>query len=193
MGNYETSTRQIRSVEIAQFDRSSNISLHLDTCRIKPVMKNIIPFCYGGYSGSNEETRPFYPGWSMNETQENVSSSVNKSFIYQTSEQLDSYFYIGQHGTYRSGGYVYEFRDSLEHLRNDMAELHRLGWIDRQTRAILIQMNLYNPNIPLFTSVALIVEILPSSGVYPSARIEPLDFNGKYRIHSSLILLHWMF
>ena len=181
MGNYKTITCQIRLVQIDLSNFSSSIDLYLDTCRVKAILRGIIPFCYGDYSASNEETRSFYPGWSTNGTRENVSSSVNNSFVYQTSEQLDSYFYIGRHAAYRSGGYVYEFRDSLDQLRKDLAELHQLGWIDRQTRAILIQMNLYNPGIQLFTSAAIIAEILPSSGVYPSSRIEPLDFAGKYR------------
>ena len=149
------------------------------------MIQEIIPYCYGEYSGSNEETRSFYSGWSSNSTQENVSLTINQSFIYQTGDQLKTYFYIGRHQTYRSGGYVYEFRDSLDQLREDLAELHRLGWIDRQTRAILIQMSLFNPSIPLFTPATLVVEFLPSSGVYPSARIEPLDFDGKHSLNDS--------
>jgi len=65
-------------------------------------------------------------------------------------------------------------------MRNDLSQLHQLGWIDRQTRAVIIQMNLYNPNIPIFTSSILIIEILSSSGIFPSTLFEPLDFDGKY-------------
>lgn len=86
---------------------------------------------------------------------------------------------MGDHGTYDGGGYVYEFRDSLSQMLTDLSQLHELGWTDRQTKAVIIQMNLYNPSTPLFTSAILINEILPSSGTYPSARFEPLDFDGK--------------
>ena len=139
----------------------------------------MIPKCYDEYSASTEENRLFLPGWSTNETTQNYSSSINDAFIYRTSEQLDTYIYIGEYATYRSGGYVYEFRGSLLELQNDLSQLHQLGWIDRQTRAVIIQMNLYNPSVPLFTSITIIIEILPSSGVFSSARFEPLDFNGK--------------
>ncbi len=153
--------------------------LHLDTCHVKSIIRNLIPSCYDGYSGSTEEIRSFFPGWTTNGTADDFNSSINQAFRYQTSEQLDTYIYIGEYATYRSGGYVYEFRDSSSQIRNDLFQLHQLGWIDRQTRAVLIQMNLYNPNIPIFTSATLLIEILPSSGIYSSARFEPIDFARK--------------
>ena len=131
------------------------------------------------YSGSTEETRSFSPGWIVNQTINSSNSSINQAFQYQTSAQLDTYVYFGEYATYRSGGYVYEFRDSSSQIRTDLSQLHQLGWIDRQTRAVLIQMNLYNPSIPIFTSATILIEILPSSGIYANARFEPIDFSGK--------------
>ncbi|UJR27882.1 hypothetical protein I4U23_009147 [Adineta vaga] len=145
-----------------------------DTCRIKSSIQNLISECHDEYGLSVEEKHSFQPGWKVNATK-NYSSSVTAAFQYQTSDQLDTYIYLGELATYSSGGYVYEFRGSLSKLRYDLAQLHQLQWIDAQTRAVLIQMNLYNPNIPIFTSVVIIIEILPSSGVFPSARFEPLD------------------
>jgi hypothetical protein len=153
--------------------------IFLDVCHGKSSLQGLIPNCYDDYSASNEETLAFLPGWSTNETTQNYSSSINQAFIYQTSEQLDTYIYAGQYATYRSGGYVYDFRDSLPTLRNDLSQLRQLGWIDRQTRAIIINMNLYNPSIAIFTSATIIAELLPSSGVLPSAQFQPLDFDGK--------------
>ena len=98
---------------------------------------------------------------------------------------MDTYIYIGEYATYRSGGYVYEFRDSPSQIRSDLSELHQLGWIDRQTRGVLIQMNLYNPSVPIFTSANILIEILPSSGIFPNARFDPIDISGKLiSIHS---------
>lgn len=121
----------------------------------------------------------FYPGWTTNQTTQNYSSPVNQSFVYRTGDDLGTYIYVGDHATYRSGGYVYEFRQSLSQTQDDMAQLHELGWIDRQTRAIIIQMNLYNPTIPIYTSAVLIIEILSSGGGFFTARFEPLGVNGR--------------
>ncbi|CAF0833395.1 unnamed protein product [Rotaria sp. Silwood1] len=145
-----------------------------DTCRLKSTIRGLIKHCYDDYSASSEERGSFLPGWTKNTTQ-NYSKLITQAFIYQTSEQLDTYNYIGQHATYRSGGYVYEFRGSLSELYYDLSELHQLEWIDKQTRAVIIQMNLYNPNIPIFTSAVIILEILSSSGIFFSVRFDPLS------------------
>jgi polycystin 1L2 len=153
--------------------------MFIESCKVKYYIEALVPGCEDDYSSSEEERRSFLPGWIYNETISIENSSIDNAFVYRSGDQLDSYIYFGQHAIYSSGGYVYEFRGSLNELRHDLSTLRRLTWIDKQTRAVLIQMNMYNPNVPIFTSSMIIVEILPSSGVYPSARFEPLDFDGK--------------
>jgi polycystin 1L2 len=106
----------------------------------------------------------FSPGWSNQSTQV-YSLSIQQAFQYRTSEQ-----------TYGSGGYVYEYRGRLSDLRRNLSVLHHLGWIDRQSQAVIIQFSLYNPNIELFTSVILLAEFLSTGGVYPQSRFEPVSF-----------------
>jgi polycystin 1L2 len=99
--------------------------------------------------------------------------------MYQTGDQLDNTFvYVGDHGTYGTGGYVYEYRGRLSDLQSNLSELHRLNWTDCQTRAIIIQINLYNPNVALFTSVTLLVEFLSTGGLIPQNSFQPLSFQG---------------
>ncbi|CAF3341663.1 unnamed protein product [Rotaria sp. Silwood2] len=73
-------------------------------------------------------------------------------------------------------GYIYEFRGSLSNLRNNLSELHRLGWTDQQTRHIQIQMSLYNPNVQLFTFVTLQNEFLSTGSIHFQSRFEPIHF-----------------
>src|ERR1700722_4139365 len=115
-------------------------------------MKNLISNCENDYELSSEERSSFYPGW-VNETKQNYSSSISQAFVYQTSEQLDTYPYEGEYGTYNSGGYVYDFRGRLSDLQSNLSQLYQLEWIDEQTRAVIIQMSLYNPNVQMFTCV----------------------------------------
>ncbi|CAF4465305.1 unnamed protein product [Rotaria sp. Silwood2] len=75
-------------------------------------------------------------------------------------------------------GYIYEFRGSLSNLRNNLSELHRLGWTDQQTRHIQIQMSLYNPNVQLFTFVTLQNEFLSTGSIHFQSRFEPIHFYG---------------
>lgn len=118
--------------------------------------------CAQDYSLFNEEKDSFSPGW-MNESIEEYSSSIRQAFEYKSSDEVDTYAYVGDHGMY-SGGHVYEFRDRLINLRSNLSELHRFGSIDNQTRAITIQLSLYN------------------RGFHPQSRFEPFYFDGKFGI-----------
>ena len=141
-------------------------------------LRNLIWNVTNDYSSSNEEKRSFAPGWT-NETLVKYSSSIEQAFQYRTSAQLDTYMTVGEHETYNTGGYVYDFRGRLADLQSNLSQLHHLGWIDTQTRAVIIQMSLYNPNVQLFTSVTLLVEFLATSSLEPRSHFQPVSFPSK--------------
>ena len=65
----------------------------------------------------------------------------------------------GVHGRYSVsyGGYLYELCGRLKDLQSNLSILHENQWIDVSTRAILIQMNLYNLNVQLFSSILFLL------------------------------------
>ena len=140
-----------------------------------PSLQYLISTCRDDYRFSNEEKRSFEPGW-INQTSQTYSSAILRSFLYQSGETSDTYVSVGDHHTYDAGGYVYEFRGRLSDLRSNLSQLHQLQWLDQQTRAVIIQFNLYNPNVALFTSVTLLVEFLPDGGLYPQSLFQPFSF-----------------
>ena len=75
---------------------------------------------------------------------------------------------------------MYEFHDSLFQLYNDLSHLHQLGQIDRQTRVIIIQMNLYKSIVFIFTPRIITVELVPRSGILSRVRFESFDVDGNY-------------
>jgi polycystin 1L2 len=142
-------------------------------------IENLNFTCEYDYSFSNEEKNSFEIGWG-NETTIKSNLTIQQAFQYQSSDQLDTYVYTGDHGTYSGGGYVYEFRGRLIDMQSNLSELHQLGWIDRQTRAIIIQLSLYNPNADLFISLTFLTEFLSTGGIYPQSDFEPINFYGKF-------------
>ncbi|CAF4044663.1 unnamed protein product, partial [Rotaria sp. Silwood2] len=151
-----------------------------DSCTPVASFQNISSSCEAAYSFQNEEQRSFNPGWTSiyNSTighSGNYSLSIIKAFLYNKSQSLDTYPYVGEHATYHGGGYVYEFRGKMHEMLANISLLQKLSWIDMQTRAVIIQMSLYNPNVNLFISVTILAEFLPTGGIYPSARVEPIS------------------
>lgn len=140
--------------------------------RTHPCQLNAI--CADEYSFSDEETRSFEPGWTSTNLTSN-HSSLRRAFQYRSADELDTYPLIGHHHTYRGGGYVYEFRGRLRYLRGNLSQLHQTNWIDSQTRAVIIQVSLYNPNVNLLVSLTLLSEFLGTGGVHPEYRVEPIS------------------
>jgi polycystin 1L2 len=100
--------------------------------------------------------------------------------MYNNSNELDTYTYVGEHATYGTGGYIYEFRGKMSDMMSNVSMLQKLSWLDKQTRAVIIQLSLYNPNVNLFIFVTILAEFLPTGGVFPSARVEPLSLLNYY-------------
>ncbi|CAF1470524.1 unnamed protein product [Adineta ricciae] len=145
-----------------------------------PKQHGILSNCVNDYSFGDEEKNSFQPGWfshNPSATTQMYNSTILQAFTYRTDNELDTYTIIGDHKTYSSGGYVYEFRGRLTDLQSNLSQLHDLNWIDNQTRAIIIQCTLYNPNVDLFTSVILLTEFLPIGSLYPQSRFDPISFH----------------
>ncbi|CAF1100830.1 unnamed protein product [Adineta steineri] len=157
-------------------------------CKIPVITRPFISSCKGKYSIFNEDAYSYAPGW-VSSTNVSYPTSIKNAFIYRTSAELDSYIYVGDHGTYGSGGYVYEFRGNLNELQENLTILRQLSWLDEKSRAVMIQLNLYNPNVNFFTSVTLLIEILETGEVFPSAYIEPMQMYTEFNNFSSIFYL----
>jgi len=149
-----------------------------DSCQVPKSVEELIPKCETDYSLLSEEQQSFEPGW-INQTTQTYSSSILQAFLYQSSDKLDTYIYVGDYATYNGDGYLYEFRGSLSNLRSNLSQLHQLEWIDEETRAVIIQISLYNPNVQMFTSVTFLVEFLSTGGVFPTSHFDPINFQGQ--------------
>ena len=143
-----------------------------------PCRTRLVPRCEDNYNIFNEEKGSFDPEW-KNQSGQTYTTSIRRAFQYRSDDALDTYPYSGSHATYSRGGYVYEFRGRLADLHSNISSLRDLSWIDGQTRAVFIDLSVFNPNVQLFTAVTLLVEILSTGGVHPYSRFEPVSFLGR--------------
>jgi polycystin 1L2 len=115
------------------------------------------------------------------------SQSIENAFIYRSGAELDSYKYQGLLNTYDDGGYFYEFRGSLTEMKENLTKLHQFSWIDCQTRAIIIEITLYNSNVQLFTSMTFLIEFFSTGGVFPQSHFQPIDLHDQFQGFSSIL------
>lgn len=68
--------------------------------------------------------------------------------------------------TYGGGGYAAELSESRENASKIIEALENYTWIDSQTRAVMTELSTYNAVSNLFCVMTLVVEFLPTNGVF---------------------------
>ena len=137
-------------------------------------------FCYQDYDVFRQDKESYGLKWSLNKSLDSdmkIYSSYKDSFVYKSSSQLETYPFFGEYSTYTGGGYTFElrFRDkNLDKLRQDIQNLQLLEWINSQTRAVFVELSVYNVNLNLFAYCTILFEILPTGNLIRVARIEPV-------------------
>ncbi|KAK3094947.1 hypothetical protein FSP39_008255 [Pinctada imbricata] len=91
-------------------------------------------------------------------------------FTYQDGSTLSGYPYWGIFATYSGGGYVAELGTTYDSAAEVVQFLKNNFWIDKYTRAVFIEANLYNPNMNLWGISMYLCEFLQQGAVEPFPR-----------------------
>lgn len=98
-----------------------------------------------------------------------------KPWRYQTAEELDNYPIRGSRALYEGGGYVavlgYDQRTAQDVLRETLGH----GWIDRQTRAVILEFAVFNVNTNLLSIGTYFYEVLAAGAANTNRRVETLE------------------
>jgi hypothetical protein len=135
-----------------------------------------IPFCTADYSVLNDETSNFGFGWSsFNSTFTPKSNLTNAytAFQYTKAFTVSSMPITGLYNTYLAGGYVYTMSGNAQDIASNLTLLQENNWIDRQTRAVIVEFDVYNPNINMFAYCYIMIEFLPIGLLLPQWRFYP--------------------
>lgn len=108
-------------------------------------------------------------GWA--EVTTNVTCDA---WTYKNTFELNGMPIVGYYSSYSGGGYVVSLGDSIETASDSLDYIKTTRWIDRQTRAVFVEFNLFNANVNLFCSVSLLLEDLPTGSVITYWEINPL-------------------
>ncbi|XP_063446785.1 polycystin-1-like protein 2 [Mytilus trossulus] len=172
--------RQLRVTE------SSEVHPFLGSIRTRP--KYYLPveenrdFCFGWISGICDkisEARSFsYGGWKF-------TSAIDIWGIPIP----------GRYNTYGGGGYITELAVNLDFSNRTLNELTDFLWIDRNTRVVYLEFNLYAPDLNLFAYNMFVAEFPETGGIITSYSIYPFRIyfhhgtNGIYTLICEIIFL----
>uniref|UniRef100_A0A1I8GMZ4 PLAT domain-containing protein n=2 Tax=Macrostomum lignano TaxID=282301 RepID=A0A1I8GMZ4_9PLAT len=140
--------------------------VRMDTCSVLPSVRYLVGHCVESYSFSAEEKSDFSPKWQAYDPNKTSSKPQYEAFKFTSGSALKNMGpYMARQYTYASGGYVFQFRGSLSAMQANINELKTLQWLDRQTRAVFIDLAFYNPNVNLFGIGTIVFELSGTGGM----------------------------
>lgn len=142
-----------------------------DSCDVLDIFKSSISSCYDFYCEEKEDKL----GWSAlsNKTSPKWSSiACPENWKYRTEDNIGSYKSKGAHSLYSGGGYVANLGYDDSTAQRILKDLVSNGWIDHQTRAVLVELSMFNVVTNLLVDVTLYFEMLPSGFLATFMRIQ---------------------
>ncbi|KAK2571916.1 Polycystin-2 [Acropora cervicornis] len=156
--------------------RLRQIRIKTDACNIPEVARASIQHCYDYYSIDEEEKNPHnLPGWEPfrgSSNWANFSNLCPAPWNYVPQEKLHGSPSWGFFDIYSGGGYVADLGYNKTTASPLIANLQKYGWIDRQTRAVVLEFVVYNGNTGYLSISSFYYEILPIGCGHPFAIID---------------------
>jgi hypothetical protein len=116
-------------------------------------------------------------GWSTYNDSKCRENSINivplDAWKFTKSSDIWGSSITGEYNTYGGGGYILKFTKNREQAYLMVNQMEEQKWIDRGTRAIIVEFTLYNGNTHLFTYVSLVCETTETGGMFNWVEIRP--------------------
>ncbi|XP_019641850.1 PREDICTED: polycystic kidney disease 2-like 1 protein [Branchiostoma belcheri] len=149
-----------------------------ESCDVPAPLWRTLTDCDKPYSLLNTDVNSYDVGWEhfKNVTFEAPTSLHNVShyqrpWIYQYASLSAAVPDTGKHGSYYGGGYLVELSNSSSADMELIDELQELHWIDANTRAVFIEIIVYNANANLFAVLTLLTEFTTLGKAYSQGEI----------------------
>ncbi|KAF6209312.1 hypothetical protein GE061_015059 [Apolygus lucorum] len=141
---------------------------------------------YGQYFWFREDHESYLPGWMVHDVN---TGNLSLLWQYKSASETESTAVRGRSGwLYGGGGYVaplsWNGGDSWRAIHN----LEFDNWVDKKTRLIVFEINLYNNNLKRFTELRFIIEALSNGFYYTRYQLRCTSFFFKDKPQAQLIL-----
>ena len=133
------------------------------------VFKNTISSCYDFYCQDKEDKLGSWSALTNKTSMAGIACPEN--WRYTSADATGIHKSRAIHSLYSGGGYVANLGYDDSTARRILKDLVGNGWIDRQTRAILVEFSKFNVPTKLLVDVTLYFEMLPSGFWVTSMRI----------------------
>mmetsp|Transcript_139438 Transcript_139438/g.242507 ORF Transcript_139438/g.242507 Transcript_139438/m.242507 type:complete len:1109 (-) Transcript_139438:343-3669(-) len=171
--SYVVGQVRMRQVRVQQDTGTNNL------CTIPKQFTHLVTKCNPDFSTSTMSTENYGP-----HDQANVT--VRSAFIWKDADQVCNGADVGCPGftvgkkteVYPPTGYTFEFSRNLDEALEQVKMLRAHKWTDEQTRAVIVDVTVYNPNVRMLLSTTALAEFYPTGAVVCTYGIKPMKLFG---------------
>ncbi|CAI4223852.1 unnamed protein product [Auanema sp. JU1783] len=128
------------------------LKVHNKSCVVPESFSREIKQCFSNYKEKHADKLSF--------------GTENMNFEWKSSEELETSSIKGVLGTYDGSGFVVPLpKDDADEAYQIISELKSMRFIDRGTRALIVDFALFNGNVNIFIIVRLLFELPATGGV----------------------------
>ncbi|CAH1244449.1 PKD1 [Branchiostoma lanceolatum] len=127
-----------------------------DSCIVNVDVAGLVEGCTQEYSIELEDQMSYLSGWKFHPNASVLTDALQ--WVYQSSSELGVDSTSGRLATYSGGGYEANFGTSNLRAKRVSGYLESQSWIDRLTRAIIVEFTAYNANVNLFVAARYTLE-----------------------------------
>ena len=130
------------------------------------------------------------PGWKAlppNSSWPRVLMLCPKPWRYQSANELYTDSIRGKFSYYKGGGYVAVMGYDEKTAKRVLDETFAHGWVDRRTRAVILEFAVFNANTNLLGIATYLFEALASGGAYTVRTVDTLQL---YNTESASLMFY---
>ncbi|XGW31248.1 hypothetical protein V3C99_009870 [Haemonchus contortus] len=148
-----------------------------NSCTVISSFSREITECFSNFSPAAEDRQTFGPGNS-------------EAYVWQSASVLMTETISGTITSYTGGGFLLQLPldDSTKALKL-LEGVKSNRWIDRGTRALIIDFSMFNANSNLFSIARLLLELPASGGVLPSYRFNTYNLMRYYGSFGNVLII----
>ena len=118
------------------------------------------------------------PGWKLlpnNTSWPNALQMCPKPWRYQTAEELENDPIKASYNSYEGGGYAAVLGYDEDTALGVLSETFGHGWVDRQTRAVILEFAVFNVNTNLISIATYFYEMIAPGSAFTTKRVDTLE------------------
>lgn len=131
-------------------------------CHVSQLFGHAYPDCFGPYGSEQRSTVAYAPRY--------APSYLSSCYVWQNEEKTKQGALLGDQSTYGGDGFMFELpvhRSEASVMLSDLREWH---WIDRATRAIVLELTTLNVNVDKIVNTRILFEFGPTGSIQATVR-----------------------